>query len=252
MILTVLIGNTNTRLTWFSGRRIVRRWVRPTGAALPAVGRIDGAAIASVVPKRTASIVAGLKRKTGLTSLVVTPATEIGLRFRYNRRQLGADRVCAAVGAHLRYSGDLAVLDFGTAITLNVIRANGTFISGAIMPGADMMLEALSGSTARLPHLRLTMGHDRIVGQFGSCPRSLGHDTKSAIQVGVTGLLCGGINALIDRLGSGYRVIATGGRAPAFRKLIRRIGTVDPDLAAHGLVEIYRLNRPKPDCGSRK
>ena len=252
MILTVIIGNTNTRLTWFRDDVIVKRWVHPPGTALPAAGPIDGTAIASVVPSRTASTTAGLKRQTGLTPLVVTPATKTGLRFRYNRRQIGADRVCAAVGAHLHYSGNLVMLDFGTAITLNVISSDGTFQGGAIMPGADMMVEALARSTAQLPHVKPAR---RIALSERSKPKgllSLGHDTKSAIQTGVTGLLSCGLGSLIERLGPQYRVIATGGHALVFRKLIRRIDAVDPDLAARGLAQIYRLNRPKPDCRSRK
>jgi type III pantothenate kinase len=259
MILTALIGNTNTRLTWFRGTAIVKRWMRPTGTALPAVGRIDGTAVASVMPARTTPVIRGLKRQTGASPLVVTPATKTGLKFRYDRRQLGADRVCAAVGAHLRYPGDLVVLDFGTAITLNVISADGTFKGGAIMPGADMMFEALARSTAQLPRVRLATGHDRNPPRVSdrvpipmSGPQSLGHDTKSAIQTGVTGLLSGGIESLIDRLGPGYRVIATGGRAPMFRKLIRRIDAVDPDLAARGLAEILCLNQTRPRVTTRK
>ncbi|MEO0080546.1 MAG: type III pantothenate kinase [candidate division WOR-3 bacterium] len=240
MILTILIGNTNTRLTWFQGRRIRHRLVLATRSLaarpLPLTAQpVAGVALASVVPEATAIVCRDLVQ-SGLRPLVVGPKTETGLGFRYNRRQLGADRVCLAVGAHRRYKKDAIVLDFGTAVTVNVITGSGEFLGGLILPGLGMMLNALAQGTAQLPAFAPAQ------------PRSvLGHDTKGALRCGVFAILSGGLSHIIRRIEEEtrrkYLVVATGGDARRFRRRIKAIRVVDQDLASRGLVELFYINR---------
>ncbi|MBM3315616.1 type III pantothenate kinase [candidate division WOR-3 bacterium] len=236
MILTVLIGNTNSRLTWLSRDRVLRRRVVPTSglpralAALPA--RPGGStALASVVPGVTSTAVRALTRLTGRPPLVVGPRTPTGLRFRYRRRELGADRICVAVGAFARFRRDVIALDFGTATTVNVVTGEGTFLGGAIVPGMRMMLDGLARNTARLPAVS------------PGCPSlPFGRSTRAALQAGVCHLLAGGIEHIIAeverRTRRHYYVVATGGAAGRLRSRLRRIRTVDPDLAARGLARV--------------
>ena len=247
MIFTVLVGNTNTRLAWFAGRRLVRRRVVSTNALLKDLNRhlkqrvrVSGSALASVVPAATRPVTAALRRTSGSLPMVVDHRTRTPLRVDYDRSQLGADRLCVAVGAHLRYPGNTIVLDFGTATTVNVVTVEGRFLGGLILPGISMMLRCLTDSTARLPLARL------------AGPRPvIASDTGTGIRAGVVHLLSGGLNHVLDEIdettGRSYRVVATGGHARFMRRVLRPISRVDPDLASHGLAGIYRVNRPAND-----
>jgi type III pantothenate kinase len=237
VILTVLVGNTNTRLCWFKGREIEHRAVQPTAAPprIPRPGRLDGAAIASVVPAATPRWLAALRRAGIGSPLVVTPRIDTGLRFRYRHSQLGVDRVCAAVGAHAKYSGDVTVIDFGTAITANAVTGQGEFIGGYILPGPDMMFAALNRSTAQLPLVRSLGSTDRL-------PRT----TEDAIRAGVMAAVAGGVNDAVARVrretGRACWVVLTGGRAGDFAPLMRAVPLIEPDIASYGLAVLYRMN----------
>ncbi|MFO7650524.1 MAG: type III pantothenate kinase, partial [bacterium] len=120
MILVACVGNTNTRLVAFAGRRVVARSAvasRVTSRpALPAL-RPTAVGIVSVVPRLTKRWTRALSDRYGLRPFVLRPETPTGLRFDYPRAQLGTDRVCAAAGAWQRWREDLVVVDFGTATT---------------------------------------------------------------------------------------------------------------------------------------
>jgi len=247
MILTILVGNTRTRLTWLDHEQIRRRIVLATEAIVrhgtwaevtnDVVRMTKGVALASVVPKATRGW-CRLLHQAGVRPLVVGPRTRTGLVFRYRRAQLGADRVCLAVGAHSRFRDDLIVLDFGTAITVNVVTRKGEFLGGAILPGLRLMLAALARGTA----IPWPMPKRRLV------PRTvLGHGTAGAIRSGVSFLLAGGISHIIERIRKEtqreYRVVATGGDAGWFCRHLNVIRTVDQDLAARGLARLFYINR---------
>ena len=241
MILTVVIGNTNTEFGWFDGHRLVRSIRARTGSlrstGIPRPGGVTGVAIASVVAEATKVACAGL-RASGLKPYLVGPRTRTGLRFRYRRTDLGADRLCAAAGASRRFPDqDLIVFDFGTATTVNVILREGVFAGGAILPGIRMSFDALADNTAGLPRL--------VPGE----PRSpIQHGTRAAMQAGVAGLFAGGIDRIIDEVerdtGRSHRVVATGGGTRTACRYTKRIGTWIPRLASEGLAEVFYFNNP--------
>jgi type III pantothenate kinase len=250
MILTVVSGNTNTRFLWFDGRRVVASRVIPTVSIrpdrLPRPGRVAGIAVASVVPAVTQRICARLRAATGLEPFQVGPRTPTGLKFRYRRGDLGADRVCAAVGAWHRFPRqDLIVFDFGTATTVNVILREGVFAGGAILPGIQMSLDALAASTAGLPALLP-----------GRLRNPIQRNTRAAVQAGVAGLFAGGIDRIIDGIerdsGRSFRIVATGGGVRTARRYAKRIRTSVPQLASKGLAELFYLNHPVPSRAGRE
>ncbi len=243
MILTALVGNTNTRFAWFNGRRLARYLILPTRVVrdgrLPEPGRVSGIAVASVVADVTNTVIERLRSGPKLEPLVVGPRTRTGLLFNYIRKDLGADRVCVAVGATRSLPGrDVIVFDFGTATTVNVILREGIFAGGAILPGIQMSIDCLAAGTAGLP---------RVVPGRKLSP--VQHTTRTAIQAGVSALYAGGIDHIVDQiehvLGRQFRVLATGGAAGIARQYTKRIRSIQPHLASKGLAEIwYRNNRP--------
>jgi type III pantothenate kinase len=243
MILTILIGNSNTKFVWFEGRRHAKALALPTsalrGARLPQPGKVCGIAVASVVPSATRHVISHLSAAAVLKPFVIGPRTRAGLRFRYRRSELGTDRVCIAVGARCRLPDrDLIILDFGTATTVNVILREGVFAGGAILPGIQMCLDGLVAGTAQLP--RLVPGRSLNPVQ---------RNTRAAMQAGVAALFAGGIDHIINRverdIGRHLLVVATGGAAVVARRYASRIGLIRPYLASEGLAGLWYLNH----CG---
>jgi type III pantothenate kinase len=248
MILTVVIGNTNTRFVWFRGHRLLRSRAVPTAVVshgrLPEPNRVTAVAVASVVPEATRVVRAHLGADAGLKPFVVGPRTRTGLRFRYRRQDLGSDRACVAVGVRRRYPGqDLIVFDFGTATTANVILREGIFAGGPILPGIRMSLDALAAGTAGLPNLPPARMQSPVQ-----------HNTRAAVQAGVANLFAGGIDRIIERtehaLGRSLLVVSTGGAAGIARRYSKRLSILRPHLASEGLAELLYLNGGKRTAGS--
>ncbi len=251
MILTILVGNTNTRLAWWQKERLRRHKIVPTTTFRNMVKdyrdrswekqplfrreRLAGTAIASVVPALTRDVYNYFSLLT--PTVLVSARTPVPLRIRYNRTLLGTDRLCAAVGGYLRYARDLVILDFGTAITVNIVHREGVFLGGPIIPGIQMMLSALKEQTAQLPAVR-----------FSPAVNPLVQKTTTAIQSGVCHLVTGGLNRIITliarRTKREYFIVATGGGA---RTLHRHLpfNKIDPHIASFGLAKLFYFNRRK-------
>lgn len=245
MLLTVLVGNSFTRLAWLDGRRVLGTRTIATPAfrrgperRLPRAPRPDGAALCSVVPAATRPARSAIAARFGLRPFLLTAACRSGLEFDYDRRQLGADRVCVAAGARERFPGDVIVIDFGTAVTVNAVGAEGRFLGGPILPGPGLMLASLRAGTGRLPLVR-------PAGVAVPLPT----DTASALRSGVLAAVLGGVKqavaAVESATGRHFRIVATGGAAGRFRKHLPDITAADPLLGARGLAAIWRLNRAK-------
>ncbi len=244
MILTTIIGNTNTRLTWFSDRVPVRRRIIRTPRLLADPQRffrpnrkLTGVAFASVVPAATKICLRAIRKQTGVTPFCPNRKSRTGLEIHYDLAQLGPDRLCVAEGGHARYPGNLVILDFGTAVTVNIVTSQGRFLGGPILPSPSLMLDGLNQTTARLPKIRARKA-DRLAA----------HDTRTAMQAGTFHLLLGGLDHIIKRIESEtrrrYSVIATGGGTPLIQAHIKAITAVDQDLAAYGLLELLYINHP--------
>ena len=129
------------------------------------------------------------------------------------------------------------VVDFGTAITYDVVSQGGEYLGGIIAPGVEISLEALTTRAAAIPKIDLT------------APRTLiGKSTVEAIRSGVVfgfaAQVDGIVTRLRDELGEGTRVIATGGLAEAIVPFCTTIEDVDPLLTLTGLRLIFERNLP--------
>lgn len=176
-------------------------------------GKIDRAAVCSVVPELTLPVCAAVKRELGVAPRVLRAESAHGLVLGYKRpRELGADRVAAALGAHATYPGrDLIVVDFGTATTVTAVDAEGNVAGGAILPGFGLWAEMLATRTAQLPKVN------------GAVPRqALGRTPKEAIAAGLHFGHTGAVRELVTRISRevyGRKrplVLGTGGNAARF------------------------------------
>ncbi len=148
---------------------------------------------------------------------------------------LGADRIAAAVGVNKMYAGrNIAMVDFGTAITIDLITADGTFRGGYISCGVQMRFRALHDYTSRLPMCSPTE-------EFSS----LGISTEECIVNGVMQGVVGEIESHIRRLSEknvNLLIIFAGGDAKYFVKQIKNAIFADCEPVICGLNAILEYN----------
>jgi type III pantothenate kinase len=250
MILLLDIGNTNTHVGLANARRVVKQANVPTaawfgGTALPQVRRIvgrarlEGAALCSVVPSATPRVERALSRAWKLPCLELTHRNVSGLGIDYPKPgTIGADRLANAVAGRHRFGAPLVVLDFGTAVTFDVVDRHANYVGGVIAPGLAAMTDYLHEHTALLPHIRIR-----------ECPRVIGRSTEEAMLVGAVHGYRGLIRELIMELKRelGARrlpVVATGGYARLIARKLPEIDAIEPNLTLEGLRLTWASRQP--------
>ena len=146
MLLLIDIGNTHTHLGLADGRRIVRHTNISTQAwgnraAPPSlcrfVGRrqLHGAALCSVVPSRTPVVRQAVSKIWGVHCLELTSQNVTGIRIQYpHPKTIGPDRLANAVAVKHHFGAPSVVVDFGTAVTFDVVNGKGNYVGGIIAP----------------------------------------------------------------------------------------------------------------------
>ncbi|MCA9414610.1 MAG: type III pantothenate kinase, partial [Candidatus Omnitrophica bacterium] len=129
------------------------------------VADVTHAIVTTVVPGTRRNLTNLLETHFGVTPRVVRdPDVDLGIEILIDRpEQAGADRLVAAVGAHLLHKGHLIVIDFGTATTFDVIDEDGNFRGGVIAPGINLSVEALYTAGALLPRVNIERP-ERVIG----------------------------------------------------------------------------------------
>ncbi len=147
--------------------------------------------------------------------------------------RIGIDRLLGAVAANtLRAAGQMAVVvDLGSAITVDVVSADGAFLGGAILPGIGMAARALHEQTDLLPEVALRELHEP--------PPPLGTSTVAAIHSGLYWGAVGAVRELVTRCTASASapplVLITGGAAPAVARLVSEQARYEPHLILAGI-----------------
>jgi type III pantothenate kinase len=254
VLLVVDVGNTQTHFGAYDGEQLVEHWrfatVRTStsdelGAALRSLlalraldfDDIDASIVSSTVPALRPEWTEMASRYLGHEMPVVGPGLKTGMPIRIdNPRELGPDRIVNAVAAYEAVGGPVIVVDLGTALTWDIVNAEGEYIGDIIAPGVEISLDALASRAAALPKIDLT------------APRSLvAKGTVDAIRAGViygyAAMVDGIVTRLRDELGEDYETIATGGLAPAIVPHCEQVDQTDGLLTLKGLRLVWERNQ---------
>jgi type III pantothenate kinase len=196
----------------------------------------EGIIISSVVPGHTEAVAAACRILIGREPLILSHKVKTGIDFQIEEpEKLGTDRIAASVGACNLFGTPIAVIDFGTAITLNFIGSGNKYKGGAIMPGLELMGKSLFSDTAQLPDVTV------------SKPMSpLGKDTAECIRSGIVYGTAGAVERIISETekveGESFKVVVTGGNAELIAPFLRKVDHIESALVLKGLRFIYNLS----------
>jgi type III pantothenate kinase len=238
--LLIDVGNGRTKFGLASRTEIQEQRDLPTGGLSPAELRealegwaFDRVVTSSVVPAATEKLRTYFEKM-----LVLRYDIPLGIGITYPKPEtIGADRLANAVALAYLYSAPGIVIDFGTAVTFDIVDASAAYVGGVIAPGLRLMTDYLHERTALLPQVDL---HEPS--------HAIGKSTVEAILSGAAhgyrGMVRGILEALRQEMGNppSLRVVATGGDAAWIASAMPEIEMVDEDLTLHGLRLVGNLH----------
>lgn len=203
-------------------------WCAATLSNLPAPSAIR---VANVAGERVAAeLISWCRQQWQLQPrFVATERSAAGIRNGYdNAQDLGIDRWLAMIAARQKIAGPFCVVGAGTALTVDAVNAAGEHLGGLILPGVQLMQQALRQGT-------------HAIGIEHPLPEQLmpGRTTASGVAAGsgyaITGLIERFLAELSANHGPGWRVLITGGDADAIAPLCRFELQHEPRLVLEGL-----------------
>ena len=259
MLLTIDVGNTNTVLGMFDGDQIVEHWRINTDpdrtadeiavllrgllehSSLVKDADVSGIALCSTVPSVLHEMREMCRRYYGdIPSLIIEPGVRTGVSVRMdNPKEVGSDRIMNTVAAVHLYGGPAIVVDFGTSTNFDAASAKGEFVGGALAPGIEISVDALTRRAAQLLKVELNRPHHVI-----------GKNTVEALQSGIIFGFAGQVEGIARRMArelapedpDSVTVIATGGLAPLVIDEMSIIDAYEPWLTLIGLRLVFERN----------
>ena len=239
MILAVDIGNTNFNIGSFQGKKLITHFCvdnkylvnqKSTFPLEPSIlNESKYIIVASVNPKIESAFYKYLgkkhKKKVLIIGREIKPMVPILVE---NPQKVGIDRLLNALAAYRRTKTSTIVIDFGTAITIDIVSKEGEFMGGLILPGIRTSAYALNKQTALLPEVVIKRPS-----------KIIGNNAENAIKAGIYFGTVGSIIHIISEVRKVYRdleyTIATGGDAKTFIKDIPEIDKFVPRLTLDGI-----------------
>ncbi|MBK2028461.1 type III pantothenate kinase [Francisella noatunensis] len=256
MLLVMDVGNSHIYIGVFEGENIIsqiryatssvdstsdqigvflRQALRESSVDL---SKIKGCAISSVVPHLNYSLGYAVIKYFGMKPFFISMETTDLDMTAVEAHQVGADRIASCIGAIADYPNkDLLIIDLGTATTFDLVTKDKKYLSGSIMPGVKLSLNALCQGASQLSSITIVKPEVAI-----------GYDTKTNIR---SGLYYGHLGALrelktrsLKEFGAPVYTIATGGFAGLFKDE-GIFDEISPDLILHGIRIAFLENNKK-------
>lgn len=239
-ILLIDISNSFTKLCLATGDSLSRVKRLPTPSldatqlrTLYSSPKLDGVILSSVVPEKNCEVHAAFTHV-----LEVSSGLDLGVGIDYpSPRSIGADRLANAAACAALHGFPGIVVDFGTAVTFDVISSAGDYIGGVIAPGLNAMTNYLHDRTALLPKIKLREPASAV-----------GRSTRDAMLSGAVHGYRGLVKEILAQIRSEVfpkkrpRIIATGGDAELIAARVGLFDIVDPLLTLRGLNVIAQRN----------
>lgn len=195
--------------------------------------------ISSVQRTRTADLIAWLARRECRQTVRLLTSADLPLEIDLpHPGRTGIDRLLGAVAANVLRAPErpAAIVDLGTAITVDVVSAAGVFLGGAIAPGLAISAKALHDATDLLPAFDVSQLNERTP--------AIGRDTISAMQAGLFLGAVGGIRELITRQFAGPpEIFVTGGFGQQVAHLLSPDARFLPHLIPQGIAVALQADR---------
>src|SRR6202167_5505556 len=256
MLLRIAIGNTSTVLGVFDQDQVIEHWRIATVpdrtadelavvlhgllAASNAFAErdIQGISLCSTV----SSVLRKMRDMCGrdygdLETVIVEPGVKTGVPVRTdNPKEVGSDRIMNSLAAVHLYGGPAIVVDFGTSTNFDAVSVRGEFVGGALAPGIEISVDALSRRAAQLLKVELARP-----------AHAIGKNTVEALQSGIIFGFAGQIEGIANRMirelapddPDAVTVIATGGLAPL---VIDEVSVIDAYEPWPTLIGLRRLS----------
>lgn len=255
---SLLVDIGNTRIKW--ARLVGARLGAAHAAAhsswrvtdlerrlFPAAARVDRVVVSSVAPIVTRKVSAAARRcGAPPPEVIATRRSACGVTIGYvDPWRLGVDRFLAIIGAHQRCRRrPVCAVAVGTAMTIDLVGADGRHWGGAIIPGPTLMKTSLLDGTSGIR--RRARGGSKA----GECRSALfGRSTRAAIEQGTRFAAAAAVDRAVSEARDLVRraplVVLTGGGAAAIEPLIRSAHVEVPDLVLQGLAA-YTLESSNP------
>ncbi|WP_457625635.1 type III pantothenate kinase [Persephonella sp.] len=252
MIVGIDIGNTTTEIGFLKSRTLVKSyklktdrtktvddWYLDIHQILQIEGNspVEDFAVSSVVPVVDSRISSAVEKLTGKKPLIIGEDLQIPILNRYEKpEEVGTDRLVNAFGVVRKYGYPAVAVDFGTAVTFDVINEMGEYTGGAIFPGIDASVESLFSKTAKLPSVNLK----DISGVIG---RTTVDSIRSGIYFGYISLVEGMIEKINKQTGHKHKVIITGGSGELISGGLKIEFIYDRYLTMESIYMIYAESR---------
>ena len=239
-VLLIDISNSFTKICLAAGESLSRVKRLPTPSLdasqlrnLYSTAKLDGVVLSSVVPEKSSAVHAAFTRV-----LEVGAGLDLGVGIDYPApRTIGADRLANAAACAGLHGVPGIVVDFGTAVTFDVISPAGDYIGGVIAPGLNAMTSYLHDRTALLPNIKLREPASAV-----------GRSTRDAMLSGAVHGYRGLVKEILCQICSESfpkkrpRILATGGDAELIAGRTGLFDIVDPLLTLRGLLVIANRN----------
>lgn len=243
MILAVDIGNTSINIGSFRGKKLISRFCIDNKKIIqkkdafplkPAfLNGMENILIASVNPKMESAFCKRLHKKYAKRLLKIGREIKLEMPILVdNPERVGVDRLLNALAAYKRTKTSTIIIDFGTAITFDIVSKKGEFLGGLMLPGIKTSVYALNKQTAFLPRVDIKKPSG-IIGQ----------NTEEAILAGIYNGTVGATIHILKEIHMEFKdikcTIATGGDAKLFKKDIPQINKFVPPLTLEGMRIVF-------------
>jgi len=237
------VSNSYAKLAFASRERVSNPARIPTSELSSSVvaeflrrRRVQKLVISSVVPAKNSAISKAARNKVQV--LWLNWKLKMGVTIEYPKPEsIGADRLANVAAVAELYECPAIVVDFGTAVTFDVVSERRSYIGGVIAPGLEAMTNFLYQRTALLPRLSLKEPH-----------RAVGKSTVEAMRSGAIFGYRGLVREILARIKAEQfsrnkvAVVATGGYARLVASRVPEVAVIRPHLTLEGLRIVANLN----------